>query len=158
MPVNRINATLSPEQVQAVHAALETIAGSLPFLIDLKPEERKSMPKFGDQSRAFVAKAATIAQQHPDILPRSFDVQELQADVALVGTLYPVMTAVTQLLGRIEDTYFAAGSEAYAASLLVYQYAKAAHLATGALEDALDDLGQRFARRAKKASEDAQGA
>jgi len=41
---------------------------------------------------------------------------------------------------------------------LVYQYAKAAHLATGALEDALDDLGRRFARRNRKASGEAEGA
>lgn len=158
MPVNRIDATVAPEQHQAVLAALETIAANLPFLIDLTAEERREMPKFGDKTRAFVAKAATIAEQNPDILPRSFDFAEMKADVDLIEALYPVLTAVTKLAGRLEDTYFAAGSEAYAGALLVYQYAKAAHLATGALEDALDDLGRRFARRNRKASGEAEGA
>jgi hypothetical protein len=49
----------------------------------------------------------------------------------------------------VDDTYFAAGSEAYAAALLVYQYAKVHNVASGALEETLDDLGRRFARKAR---------
>ena len=47
-------------------------------------------------------------------------------------------------------SYFAAGSESYAAALLVYQYAKLHNIATGALEDSVDDLARRFARKSKK--------
>ena len=36
------------------------------------------------------------------------------------------------------------------AALLVYQYAKLHPVATGALEDSLDDLGRRFARKSNK--------
>ncbi|MFM8332258.1 MAG: hypothetical protein ACKN9T_11260 [Candidatus Methylumidiphilus sp.] len=147
MPANRVNATLSPEQAQAIHAALATLRENLPFLIDLTPDERKGMLKFGEKNRSFVAKAHAIAAQHPEILPASFNLAELQADVGLVESLYPLLHRVTDLQGQLEDTYFAAGSEAYAGALLVYQYAKAANLASGVLEDALDDLGKRFARR-----------
>jgi hypothetical protein len=35
---------------------------------------------------------------------------------------------------------------------LVYQYAKLHHVDTGALEDSLDDLGRRFARKSNKAA------
>jgi hypothetical protein len=147
MPANRVNATLSPEQAQVVQAALATLRANLPFLIDLTPDERKGMLKFGEKNRSFVAKAYAIAEQHPEILPGTFNLADLQADVGLVESLYPLLHSVTDLQGKLEDTYFAAGSEAYAGALLIYQYAKAANLATGILEDALDDLAKRFARR-----------
>lgn len=38
-----------------------TIKQKLPFLIDLIAEERKSLPKMGDKSRAFVSKALEVA-------------------------------------------------------------------------------------------------
>jgi hypothetical protein len=88
------------------------------------------MLKFGDKNRSFVAKALAVARQHPDILPRRFSLKELEADVQLVEDLYPLLLSVTGLQGKIQDTYFAAGSEAYAGALMVYQYAKAHNLAT----------------------------
>lgn len=63
----------------------------------------------------------TVAEAHPEILPRSFDLDEFRTDVDLVDSLFPIRSAVQTLFGRIADTYFAAGSEAYAAALLVYQ-------------------------------------
>jgi len=149
MPVNRVNATLAPAQLEAVRGALAVIYENLPFLIDLKPEERQGMLKFGEKNRTFVSKAAAIAGQNPDILPRSFSLEDMQAHVSLVEDLYPLIAAVTNLLGKLEDTHFAAGSEAYTAALLVYQYAKTANVASGVLEDALNDLGHRFVKHPK---------
>ena len=54
MPENRVSAQLSEADRQAVYAAIETIRTKLNFLIDLTPEERRSLPKFGDKSRGFV--------------------------------------------------------------------------------------------------------
>lgn len=152
MPSNRIAADFSAEQREKAKAALAALAEALPFLIDLSAEERRDMAKFGEKNRSFVVKALAIAEQHPEILPASFDLAEFRADVALVESLYPVRSAVETLFGRLDDTYFAAGSEAYAAALLVYQYAKLHNLGTGALDDTLDDLGRRFARRSRTAS------
>jgi len=113
MPFNRVNATLNPAQIAEIQTALGNIYANLPFLIDLKPEERQAMLKFGEKNRSFVVKAATVAEQNPDILPRNFNLDD---------------------------------SEAYSAALLVYQYAKTANVATGVLENALNDLGHRFAK------------
>ena len=149
MTVNRVNVIPDPEKIAAVMEAIKTIYENLPFLIDLKPEERQKMAKFGDKNRTFVVKALAIAEQNPDILPPSFSIAELRADVAVIEDLYPVISAVTTLLGKLEDTNFAAGSEAYAAGRVVYQYAKIAQIATGMLEDAVDDLGHRFVKHPK---------
>jgi hypothetical protein len=128
--------------------AINTIRQKLPFLIDLSPEDRRSLPRMGDKSRAFVSQALTIAQQNPDILPSSFDLQEMQKDVALSTALEPIRAALTQLQELVDDTYMAAGSDAYMAALLVYQYARAGSKGS-ALDNLLDGLGQRFARKSK---------
>jgi hypothetical protein len=47
MADNRISATLSAADRQAVLDAINTIRQKLPFLIDLSPEERRALPKKG---------------------------------------------------------------------------------------------------------------
>jgi hypothetical protein len=149
MPDNRISAKLSLADREAVIDAITTIKDKLPFLIDLSTEERKSLPKLGDKSRAFVSKALEIATQNPDFLPRSFDLDEMRRDIELFEALYPILLSLTQLQELVDDTSVAVGSEAYAASLMVYNYAKASGKGAG-LDSMIDDLGRRFARKSKK--------
>ncbi|MBD2437193.1 hypothetical protein [Nostoc sp. FACHB-110] len=149
MPEVKVSAKLSSADREAVMQAIATIKDKLPFLVDLTTEERKSLPKLGDKSRAFVSKALEIAAQNPDFLPRSFDVDEMRRDIELFEALYPILLSLTQLQELVDDTSVAVGSEAYAAGLLVYNYAKASGKGAG-LETMVDDLGRRFARKAKK--------
>jgi hypothetical protein len=151
MPDYRISATLSQADRQAVLDAVNTIRQKLPFLVDLTPDERRSLPKMGDSGRGFVLKALELAEQNEDILPRSFDVAEMRKDVDLLDALQPILNALSQLSELVEDTHIAVGSEAYTAALLVYQYARAAGKGP-ALDGALDALGQRFARKSRGAS------
>ena len=99
MPVNRVNATLNEAQIAEIQTALGNIYANLPFLIDLKPDERQAMLKFGEKNRSFVGKAAIVAEQNPDILPRNFNLDDMKADASLIEDLYPLITAVTNLLG-----------------------------------------------------------
>ena len=94
MSANRVNATLNEAQIAEIQSALGIIYANLPFLIDLKPEERQAMLKFGEKNRSFVAKAAIVAEQNPDILPRNFILDDMKADVSLVEDLYPLITAL----------------------------------------------------------------
>ena len=64
MPENRISASLTPEDKQAVMAAIATLREKF------SPEERRSLPKMGDKSRAFVQKALELAQQSGRISKR----------------------------------------------------------------------------------------
>lgn len=93
MPDNSISATLSQADRQAVLDAINTIRARLRFLVDLSPEERKALPKMGDTGRGFVSQALGVAEQNPDILPRSFDVSETRKDLELLDALPPVVTA-----------------------------------------------------------------
>ena len=145
---NRIDATLSNADKQAVLDALALIRAKMPFLVDLSADERQSLLKMGDKSRAFVGQALVVAEQDDSFLPRSFDVAEMRQDVELIEALSPIMTAVTQLNELLGDTFALAGSDAYAAALVVYSQAK--RNGKGAALDTLaDSLGQRFARKSK---------
>jgi len=146
MTENRISASLTPEDRQAVLAAIATIKEKLPFLLGLSPDESKSLPRLGDKSRGFVAKALEVATQNPDFLPRSFDIEEMRKDVELFEALYPIVLAVSQLQELLDDTVALVGSEAYMAALAVYNYAKATKGNAG-LEAAVDDMARRFARK-----------
>ena len=150
MTINRINATLTAADREAVLAAIATIRQKLPFLIDLTSAERNSLTKFGDKSRAFVGKALEVAIQNPSALPRSFNVEEMKNDVQLYEDLQPILMAINKLQDLVEDTLMEAGSEAYSAALAVYSYAKVSG-AGDSLEVAADDLGRRFMRKTKSA-------
>jgi hypothetical protein len=141
-----IKGELSADQQNAVMGLIGQIQNLLPFLIDLNADERRALPKLGDKSRAFVDQGLVLAVQNPGILPRSFDLDEYQRDVTLVRQLEPLVLALGQLQGRLEDTFLAAGSDAYSQTLLVYQAAKLAGK-NGALEQHLDGLSRRFARK-----------
>ncbi|MCC5627069.1 hypothetical protein [Nostoc sphaeroides] len=144
-----ISATLAPLERDAVLQAIATIKEKLPFLIDLTNEERKALPKMGDKSRAFVSKALEVATQNPEFLPRSFDLDEMRKDVQLFEALYPVLLSLSQLQELVDDTSLAVGSEAYAAALQVYNYAKASGQGAG-LDGVVEEMGQRFARKSRK--------
>lgn len=148
---NRIDASLTAEDKAAVLAAIATIKQKLPFLIDLSPEDRRSLPKMGDKSRAFVSKAVEIASQNPDFLPRSFEIDEMRHDMELYEALQPIAFALTQLQELVDDTQIAAGSEAYVAALTVYNYARASGQGQ-ALDGLADELGRRFARKTPAAT------
>jgi len=150
MSMSPISATLDAKDRSAVMNAIATIKEKLPFLIDLNANERKALPKMGDKSRAFVSKALEVATQNPDFLPRSFDLEELRKDVQLFEAMYPIVVALTQLQELVDDTCLAVGSEAYAAALQVYSYAKASGQGSG-LDGVVGEMGQRFARKPRKA-------
>ncbi len=148
MTTDLIKGELSAEQQQTIIQALLNIQAKMPFMVDLTMEERRSLPKMGDKSRAFVDQGLVLAMQNQDILPRNFDVAEYQRDVLLVRQLEPIVLAMRQLMKKLEDTYVAAGSDAYTMTLLVYQAAKLAGKG-GALDEHLDSLARRFARKAQ---------
>ncbi|BAY79679.1 Methyl-accepting chemotaxis protein [Nostoc sp. DSM 114161] len=149
MAENRVSASLSPADKYAVMQAIATIREKLPFLIDLTPEDRRTMLKMGDKSRAFVSKALEVATQNPNFLPRSFDLEEMRRDLEIYEDLYPVLLSLTQLQELVDDTCIAAASEAYGAALAVYSYAKASGDVAG-LDAVIDEMGRRFNRRSKK--------
>jgi hypothetical protein len=145
MSSNYVSATLSPQDRDQVMVWIASIRDTLPFILDIAPKLKRSMPKMGDKSRAFVQKALEVALQQPDALPRSLDMDELKRDVELFEAIYPIAMAMAQLQADLDDTPAAIGSDAYSAALQVYRHAKA-HGDGSGLNAFVDELGQQFER------------
>ena len=144
MSYQNISATVSAADVDAIKSAVDTIKQKMPFLVNLTPDERKTILKTGANSLSFVQNALQAAQNNPDILPKSFDTDEFGSDVSLLATLTDINSAVAQLLSEIDDTRMAVGSEAMGEAVDVYNYVKAAAKKTPGLKPVADQLGERF--------------
>jgi hypothetical protein len=147
MDPNRISATLSTDDQQAVLNAIEGIRQKLPFLIDLSADDRNGMAKLGDKTRGFVRKGVDIANEHSSMFATGF-LAEMRKDSQLFETLAPILLAVDRLRKQVEDTSVQVGAEAYAAARTVYTVTKTP-FASAALRTAAQDLGRRFGRKAK---------
>ncbi|BAY26588.1 hypothetical protein NIES2100_64040 [Calothrix sp. NIES-2100] len=156
MAYQNITGSLSPQDIQEIKAALQTVQKKLPFLITLSNDERRSLLKMGDKSLAFVNNSVTAAQSNREILPASFDVEELVRDYQLASALTELLTSMRQLTEQVDDTLLAVGSEAMSSSLTVYDYVKTAAKKTPGLKTVAEQLGERFkaikGRSAKVAS------
>lgn len=146
MNTDLVKGQLSAEKVKTIIGLIGQIQAELPFLIDLNVDERRTLPKLGDKSQAFVDQGLLLASQNEGIMPRNFDIEGYRNDVELVRQLHSIVLAMGQLQGRLEDTFLAAGSDAYSQTLLVYQAAKIAGK-NGSLDQHLEGLSRRFARK-----------
>ncbi|MEH2261795.1 hypothetical protein [Nostoc sp.] len=144
MAYQNIAATLSPQDIQEIKAALQTVQKKMPFLITLSTEERRKLLKMGDKSLAFVNNSVTAAQSNREILPPTFDVEELVRDYQLATALAELLMSVQQLAEQVDDTLMAVGSEAMTSSLTVYDYVKTALKKTPGLKTVAEQLGERF--------------
>ncbi|MHC5723522.1 MAG: hypothetical protein ACYTXY_05070 [Nostoc sp.] len=144
MAYQNIAATLTPQDIQEIKAALQTVQKKMPFLITLSTEERRKLVKMGDKSLAFVNNSVTAAQSNREILPATFDVEELVQDYQLATALTELLISMQQLTEQVDDTLMAVGSEAMTGSLTVYDYVKTASKKTPGLKSVAEQLGERF--------------
>lgn len=144
---NRISYSMDDETYNRIKAKIAELVAEMPFLIDLTQDEKKSLPKFGDRSVAFVNKTLEIAQQNPGVLPRSFDVNEMQKDVKLYSQLFSLTQILHVLMDKMEDTLLLAGVEAYSSALLAYRNFKANSELMDGADHILDELGRRFVQK-----------
>ncbi|MFN6562725.1 MAG: hypothetical protein RMY28_023425 [Nostoc sp. ChiSLP01] len=144
MAYQNITGSLSPQDIQEIKAALQKVQQKLPFLVTLSADERRKLVKMGDKSLAFVNNSITAAQSNREILPATFDVDELVRDYQLATALTELLISMQQLTEQVDDTLMAVGSEAMTGSLTVYDYVKTASKKTPGLKTVAEQLGERF--------------
>lgn len=107
---NLIDFELSAEAMAEIDAALDSLEAQLVLLRGLDPDQRRSLVKMGDKSEAFCRQALVAFTQNSDILPRNFDVEGYQRDLATLEALRPLRQRLARLLERLEDTEMALGA------------------------------------------------
>lgn len=142
---NKIDAALSAADRDKILDFLRQSKELLPFLIDLAPEERKTLFKMGEQGRPFVEGSLNLVEQDDSYMPRSFDKAEMRKDNDLYEALLPIYMFLATFFDAVEDTMMLVGSDLIMAGLDVYRNAK--DNGKGANLDSLVPLlGRRFKR------------
>ncbi|MBI2568729.1 MAG: hypothetical protein HYV63_17045 [Candidatus Schekmanbacteria bacterium] len=151
MVENRIDLVLSPEQLAEAVGHLQALdALCSGFDIALTDEERRSLPKLGDKSLAFVTKALEAAETHADLLARNFDIADFRRDVTLYQQGESLSLRLVALQRALDDATMQAGSEAFQAALLVYGYLQKQQDSDPGVSAMVTELGERFAAQRRK--------
>ena len=139
-----VSAELTAAQVGEIKGLIASLHTKLPFLVNLTADERRALFKKGHRSQAFVENSLLAAQNNPNILPPSFDVNQFARGVALANQLGDIKTCLEQLVSQLDDTSIAVGSDALRQASQVYEYVKAAAKVTPGLKPVAEQLSERF--------------
>ena len=151
MSQNIVSISLSGDDITAIRSMLAGLEDKLSAMVELTAAQRLELVKMGPTSEAFVRQSLATLEQDPDILPRSFDLEEMQRDLVALDQLRPIFSRLRQLAGRADDTERALGNDLYESALAAYRFAKATD--GSAVADALQEHGsERFASNGKRTS------
>ncbi|RTL30199.1 MAG: hypothetical protein EKK47_11825 [Burkholderiales bacterium] len=148
MAQNLISLNLSDADYAEIDTALSTLETKLAGLITLSKDERRALAKMGDKSEAFCRQTLLVLTQNPGLVPPSLDVAEAQRDLANLDALRSRTTRLRQLLGRVEDSEMALGSDVMSTALEGYAVLKVMGKGSG-LEALRKSMSMRFARNSQ---------
>ncbi len=120
----------SAKDVDADMGKLDTVIEDLKqattYRVDLQDEDKEGLVMFGTKALNFTQAALDSMGEVETLVSGFLDVEELKADVKFCQDFGPKIKKLERLLDQLKDTYSAAGSDAYAASLTYYNTIKAA--------------------------------
>ena len=147
---NYISASLSAEDQQKIMDHFAEIRKILSFGVNLTNAQKKSMPMLNDGRRPFAERCVNYATNDPRIVPAYADLAELKKDLALYDMVSPVEMEAVSVSEMISTIRMAAGSDAYVASLSIYNSAKgAAKLGLPGTKAIADELSKLFESQGK---------
>ncbi len=117
---NLVSGALTEEQKASVAQAISTIRGGIPVLIILQPQQKREFVKVGNTFVPFIEMAHEALRDHPEIMPGVFNTAEFNRDYQLAKDLVPILNQLAELTESVQDTIFAANSDAMSESLEVY--------------------------------------
>ena len=149
---NRISLAIPDDIVNMVKQHLTEVAQLLsPYLVNLTPEDKKSLPKVGDKGYSFVNKGNEYLQLPSTPVPPYLNVPEVSIDLKGYDTLRQIMQVIMPTIDRLDDSMTLSGSEAYMGVLAFYNYIKgAAKAGVPGAQTIYDDLSARFPGRKVK--------
>lgn len=147
MSQNMISLSLTDADFADIDAALSTLETKLSTLVELPADTRRSLTKMGDKSEAFCRQTLRVLAQNPQMVPPQLDLVEAQHDLLTLDALRGRTVRLRKLLGRVEDSEMALGSDVMSASLEGYAMLKVLGKGSG-LEALRQGMGTRFARTA----------
>jgi len=151
-----ISIVIPQEVIETVTNAINVIATQLkPYLISLKPEQRKALLKMGDKTIPFVSKVIEYCKTNPEFIPAYLDLDELSADYLADTVVTGMWIPVRETDDNLNDTRLMLGSDCYKAALKYYDSVKiAAKNNVPNAKTVYEDLRKRFENQGRKAEEE----
>lgn len=148
---NLISFIITDEELQVVNDSINKIKEILePKLVTLTNEERQMIPKMGDKTLSFVTKAVELAGLNKEFVPRYVNLEDLKVDLEAAKFLQKLKLDLEPVVSMIDDSMLLSGSEAYVASLLIYNESKgAAKVGIKRAKEAYHELRSRFPRNSR---------
>lgn len=127
MNTNKISAVFSTADQTTALGHITALNTLLTFLQGLTTEQRKRLNKAANGRAPFIQQAYTYAQQHPEVVPGTFNMTEFGKDVALINALQPFFLALTSHYEKVRDTLTLANSDGYEQALDIYSFFKSSN-------------------------------
>ncbi len=142
---NYISAEIDSETITEVLGHLTAIKTKIPFLLKLETNTKKSLASMDDNRAPFVAKCLHYGLSEPNVVPPYVDLNELKRDLDLFNNLQSIAREINRLADMVNDTRIAAGTDAYVASLSLYNSVKqASKMNVPGTKAIFDDLKKAF--------------
>lgn len=151
MSQNLIDLSLDAERLGRLDAALAAVEAELAGMAALGPDQTRELTKMGAKSEAFVRQSTVAFAENPGVLPRNFDLEGFQRDLASLDALRPRLQRIKRLQERMSGAEMALGSDLMNAALEGYAVLKVSGRGEG-MEALKRLLSQRFSRAGRNAA------
>ena len=144
---NKVSATLTAQDVQAIIGHFKAIRALLPFGVHFTPEERRSTPSIGTERTGMNSVFPGQMASHADLVPTYVNMAEVQKDSALWDQLDIIEVESNEVNEIISDTKRAVGNDLLLSYSSFYNnVAQAAKRGVAGIQTVYDNL-RRFFRR-----------
>ena len=144
---NRISAEITAAVKTQVLAKLSEIFDLLTMLVNLTPEDKRSIPTIGTARAGMVEAFMQQMTAHPELVPSYVNMTELVSDRKLFSDLNELGSRANELSEALSDTAHIAGSDMHLAFLAFWNNVKEAQRRNVLGADAIfQDLRPFFAR------------
>ena len=134
MPQNLISLDITPDAIAKVDEAIQTLEAFTAPFITLTNQQKQELFKMGDKSILFCQQTAMVLEQNQDVLPPTFNYEEMKTDMADHAAIAPRVLRIREVLAKMEDTQIALGSDVMVASSEGYALMKLFGKAEGLTE------------------------
>ncbi|WP_400192896.1 hypothetical protein [Hymenobacter sp. B81] len=144
---NRISETLPAADQQQVVALAQQLAAKLPFLITLRPEERRGLRNLGFDGVPYAQAGLDAVRADAGFTRRAFDLPEFEKDVALLEALREIRAVLLPLVQKLDDTYRLVGADVMVTADDIYEDLRRDNGETAAVQPALLQMRKRYQYR-----------
>ena len=116
MPQNLVSLDISADDLAAMDQAIATLETLTKPFITLSADDNSGLVKMGDKSVAFCQQTVQVLDQNKDILPPTFDFEEMGDDLAAYAALQSRVLRIREVLAKMDDTQTALGSDVMVAA------------------------------------------